>query len=129
MTRVDNVRLSAIQFLVVAILSIFPTFFIDLKSSVSELHTIVDVYSHGTPWIPLLYAAILSSGVAFTLQIIAQNKLKPTVASLLMSLESVFAVLSGWVYLGERLSLQEGIGCILMFAAVILSQIEWKPQK
>ena len=128
-TRVDNVRLSAIQFLVVAILSIFPTFFIDLKSSVSELHTIVNVYSHGTPWIPLLYAAILSSGVAFTLQIIAQNKLKPTVASLLMSLESVFAVLSGWVYLGERLSLQEGIGCILMFAAVILSQIEWKPQK
>lgn len=121
-TQVDSVRLSAIQFLVVATLSIFPMFFIDLKGSFAGFNTIAEVYSHFKPWIPLLYAAILSSGVAFTLQIIAQNKIKPTIASLLMSLESVFSVISGWVMLNERFTLQEGIGCILMFTAVILAQ-------
>lgn len=121
--HVDNVRLSAIQFLVVAILSIVPAFLIDMKASSSEVVKAILVYSRPEPWIPLLYAAILSSGVAFTLQIIAQNKIKPTVASLLMSLESVFAVISGWIVLGERLTFQEAIGCILMFGAVILAQI------
>ena len=117
----DNVRLSAIQFLVVATLSIFPMFFVDLKGSFG---TIIEVYSHFGPWIPLLYAAILSSCVAFTLQIIAQNKIRPTLASLLMSLESVFSVISGWAVLGERFTLQEGIGCVLMFTAVILAQVK-----
>ena len=105
----DNVRLSAIQFLVVATLSIFPMFFVDLKGNFAGFGTVIDVYSHFKPWIPLLYAAILSSGVAFTLQIVAQNKLRPTIASLLMSLESVFSVISGWVMLGERFTLQEVI--------------------
>lgn len=124
-THVDNIRLSAIQFLVVATLSIFPMFFVDLKGSFAGFGNIADVYSHFKPWIPLLYAAILSSCVAFTLQIIAQNKIRPTLASLLMSLESVFSVISGWAVLGERFTLQEGIGCILMFTAVILAQIDF----
>ena len=119
----DNVRLSAIQFLVVATLSIFPMFFVDLKGSFAGFGTIIEVYSHFGPWIPLLYAAILSSCVAFTLQIIAQNKIRPTLASLLMSLESVFSVISGWAVLGERFTLQEEIGCVLMFTAVILAQV------
>ena len=126
-TQVDNIRLSAIQFLVVATLSIFPMFFVDLKGSFAGFGNIADVYSHFKPWIPLLYAAILSSGVAFTLQIIAQNKIKPTIASLLMSLESVFSVISGWVMLNERFTLQEGIGCVLMFTAVILAQCSEQP--
>ena len=125
-THVDNVRLSAIQFLVVATLSIFPMFFVDLKGSFAGFSNVIEVYSHFKPWIPLLYAAILSSSVAFTLQIIAQNKIRPTLASLLMSLESVFSVISGWAVLGERFTLQEGIGCILMFTAVILAQIDFK---
>jgi drug/metabolite transporter (DMT)-like permease len=124
----DNVRLSAIQFLVVASLSIFPMFFVDLKGNFAGFGTVIDVYSHFKPWIPLLYAAILSSGVAFTLQIVAQNKLRPTIASLLMSLESVFSVISGWVMLGERFTLQEGIGCVLMFTAVILAQVKIRRQ-
>ena len=123
-THVDNVRLSAIQFLVVATLSIFPMFFVDLKGSFASFNNVIEVYSHFKPWIPLLYAAILSSSVAFTLQIIAQNKIRPTLASLLMSLESVFSVISGWAVLGERFTLQEGIGCVLMFTAVILAQID-----
>lgn len=124
--HLDNVRLSAIQFLVVATLSIFPMFFVDLKGCVAGFATIAEVYSSFKPWIPLLYAAILSSCVAFTLQIIAQNKIRPTLASLLMSLESVFSVISGWAVLGERFTIQEGIGCVLMFTAVILAQIDFE---
>lgn len=120
----DNVRLSAIQFLVVAVLSTVPMFFIDMEASLSGMQKALEVYSRPMPWLPLLYAAILSSGVAFTLQIVAQNKIRPTVASLLMSLESVFAVISGWAVLGERFTLQEVLGCALMFSAVVLAQVK-----
>lgn len=74
-------------------------------------------------WGPLLYAGILSSGIAFTLQMAGQKHVEASTASLLMSLESVFAVLSGWVVLGDVLSLWESIGCILIFIAILLSQI------
>lgn len=77
-------------------------------------------------WLPLAYAGFLSMGAAYTLQIIGQKSLEPATASLIMSLESVFAVLSGWLILGEKLTLWEGVGCILVFAAVILSQIPAK---
>ena len=120
---VDNIRLSCLQFFVVGCLSAIPMFFVDLRTSVDGFREAVQVYSHANAWFQLLYAAILSSGVAFTLQIIAQNKIRPTVASLLMSLESVFAVLSGWIVLGERLSPKEAVGCMLIFGAVILAQI------
>ena len=73
--------------------------------------------------IPLLYTGILSSAVGYTLQIFGQRDVNPTLASLLMCLESVFAVLTGALILGERMSLREGIGCVLMFSAVILAQI------
>lgn len=122
-TEVDNVRLSAIQCLVTCVMSAFPMFFVDMKMSAAGFTKAVEIYSHGAAWIPLLYAAVLSSGVAFTLQIVAQNKIKPTVASLLMSLESVFAVLAGWAVLGERLSTQEALGCVIMGVAVVLAQI------
>ena len=122
--HVDNVRLSAIQFFTVALLSTIPAFFIDMSASFSGIQKALAVYGEPAPWIPLLYAAILSSGVAFTLQIIAQNKISPTVASLLMSLESVFAVISGWIILGEHLTIREAVGCTLMFTAVILAQLK-----
>ena len=77
-------------------------------------------------WLPIAYAGILSSGVAYTLQIITQKHLNPTVASLLMSLESVFAALTGWLVLHERLSARELLGCVLVFAAIILSQLPEK---
>lgn len=118
---VDNVRLSAIQCLVACVLSAAPMFLVDMECSAAGMVRAVEIYSHGSAWIPLLYAAVLSSGVAFTLQIVAQNKIKPTIASLLMSLESVFAVLGGWAVLGEQLTLREGLGCIIMMVAVILS--------
>ena len=77
-------------------------------------------------WIPLVYAGVFSLGIAFSLQIIGQKHLEPTPASLIMSLESVFAVLFGWLLLNERMTRYEITGCILVFAAVILSQIPIK---
>ncbi len=74
-------------------------------------------------WLPICYAGVLSSGVAYTLQVVCQKNTEPTVASLLMSLESVFAVLSGAAVLGEIPTLRETVGCIIMFAAIILAQI------
>ena len=77
-------------------------------------------------WIPLVYAGIFSLGIAFSLQIIGQKHLEPTPAALIMSLESVFAVLFGWLLLHERLSTPELCGCAMVFIAVILSQIPEK---
>jgi len=80
-------------------------------------------------WIPIVYAGVLSCCVAYTLQIIAQKDTTPAVASLLMSLESVFAVLGQWVVLGELLTGRELFGCALMFIGIILSQLpERKPK-
>lgn len=74
-------------------------------------------------WVPLLYTGILSCGVAYTLQVLGQKRTPPTVASLLMSLESVFAVLAGALVLGQFPTLRETAGCCLMFAAVLLAQL------
>lgn len=80
-------------------------------------------------WLPLSYAGFLSMGAAYSLQIIGQKHLEPSTASLIMSLESVFAVLFGWLLLHETMTVWEGIGCILVFAAVILSQVNTKSKK
>jgi len=74
-------------------------------------------------WLPLVYTGVLSSGVAFTLQAAGQKRTDPTLASMLMSLESVFAVLGGFVILGDKLTIREIIGCVLMFAAILAPQL------
>ena len=111
--KVNCIALSMMQFFVTAILS-------GICMLMNELPTLNDIFS---AIIPLLYAGVLSSGIAYTFQIIGQKHLAPTVASLIMSLESVFATLAGWFVLKEILSTQELAGCGLMFAAVILTQI------
>ena len=75
---------------------------------------------------PILYAGVMSSGVAYTVQIIGQKGMNPAVASLILSLESSISVLSGWVLLGQTLTAREGIGSVLMFVAIILAQIPTK---
>ena len=80
-------------------------------------------------WSTLLYAGALSCGIGYTLQIIGQKNTRPAVASLLMSLESVFAVLAGAVLLREIPTLREGLGCGLMFAAIILAQLPQRKQE
>ena len=77
---------------------------------------------HGA-WLPILYAGLFSSAIGYTLQIVAQKSVPPTVASLVMSLESVFSVLAGWLILHQSLSLKELIGCGLVFCAIILAQL------
>lgn len=77
-------------------------------------------------WFPLCWAGIMSMGIAYTLQIVGQKSIEPTTASLLMSFESVFAAISGALLLSERFTLTEGIGCVLVFGAIILSQIPTK---
>ena len=72
---------------------------------------------------------MLSMGLAYSLQIVGQKALEPTTASLIMSLESVFAVLGGWWLLGERMASHEMIGCTLVFAAVVISQLPEKRKR
>ncbi len=111
--KTDCVRLSCIQFLINGIISSVFMFIFEKP----DLNFIIAAR------VPILYSGLLSSGIAFTFQIIAQRYTKPVVASLLMSLESVFAVLAGWLVLKEVLSMRELFGCILIFAAVILAQL------
>ena len=114
--KVDGVKMSAIQFLTAAIISAVPTLLWEQPVSTEILQA----------WQPVLYAGIMSCGVAYTLQIIAQKNADPTVASLLLSLESVFSVLAGWVILHQSLSIRELFGCVLMFGAIILAQLPEK---
>lgn len=79
--------------------------------------------------VPILYAGIMSCGVAYTLQIVGQKNMDPTVASLILSLESVFSALAGWLLLGQSLSARELFGCALVFAAVLLAQMPQKSEK
>ena len=82
-----------------------------------------------TAWQPILYAGILSCGVAYTLQVVAQTSLNPVIASLIMSLESVISAIAGWLVLGQHLSGREIAGCVVMFAAIILAQFPSKTAK
>ncbi len=117
--KVDGVRMSCIQFFVCGLLSGIAMVFTEQF----EFHAVL------TAWMPLLYAGVMSCGVAYTLQIVGQKGMDPTVASLILSLESVVSVLSGWLLLNQKLSLRELAGCILMFVAIILAQIPKKPKK
>lgn len=123
---VDGVRMSCIQFLVCGILSAFPMIFVDMGLSAQEFSEWVHALSDPYAWIPILYAGVMSCGIAYTLQIIGQRGMNPTVASLLMSLESVFSVLAGWILLNQALSIREIFGCVLIFGAVVLAQLQFK---
>lgn len=111
--KCDGVRLSCIQFFVCGFLSMITAFIFEAPSFGAIL----------SGWLPILYAGVLSCGVAYTLQIIGQKNMDPTVASLILSLESVFSVLAGWVILNQTLSVRELLGCALMFLAIILAQL------
>ena len=115
----DVLKLNCIQSLMVVLLSIPCA----LLTETIELNLILSC------WLPLGYAGILSMGVAYTLQIVGQQRVAPTAAALLMSLESVFAALFGWLLLHETMTGTELVGCGLMFSAVILSQMPERKQQ
>lgn len=110
---VDGVRLSCIQFFTCGILSGIPMLIFEDVS----LRNIADCS------VPLLYAGIMSCGVGYTLQIIGQKNINPTVASMVFSLEAVFSLLAGWLILGQNMSEREIAGCVIMFAAIVLAQL------
>ena len=114
--KADGVKLSCIQFLTCGILSAIPALILEHPQVPSIL----------AAWQPILYAGVMSCGVAYTLQIIGQKNMNPTVASLILSMESCISVLAGWIILGQQLSAKEILGCVIMFAAIILAQL---PQK
>ena len=112
--KVDGVVLSCLQFCVCGLISLPVILFLE-KPEFSHI------------WearLPILYAGVLSCGVAYTLQIIGQKDVNPTIASLILSLESVVSVLAGWVILGQSLSGREIAGCAVMFAAILLANAD-----
>ena len=123
--KVDGIKLSCIQFFVAGILSIILMFPLDpaLGFDLPSFSTLID------SWLPVLYAGVLSCGVAYTLQIVAQADTDPTIASMILCLESVFAVIAGMIILGESMSLREIAGCLIMFAAIVVSQLPAKEER
>ena len=111
--KMDPVMMSMVEFLVVAVISTILMF-------IFEAPTIPSILEAG---FPIFYAGALSSGIAYTLQILGQRDTSPETAPLIMSLESVFAALFGWLILGEVMSIKELFGCALVFISVILSQL------
>lgn len=112
--RTDCVKMSCLQFATAAVLCM----------CVAVITEPIDVEMIVQCAVPLLYAGVLSGAVGYTLQIVAQKDTDPTVASLLMSLESVFAVLAGWLLLGDMLTAREALGCALMMVGIVLAQLK-----
>lgn len=121
--KVDGVRLSCIQFFIAGILCMILMFPLDpvLGYDIPSLSQLLDA------WIPIVYAGALSCGAGYTMQIVAQADTNPAVASMILCLESVFAVIAGMLILGESLSLREAAGCIIMFAAILAAQLPARP--
>lgn len=111
--QVDGVRLSLLQFFVVAVESSIAALLLETPS----------IAQFGENLLPIAYCGIFSSGVAYTLQIIGQKDLHPAIASLIMCMESVFSALGGWLILHQSLSARESMGCALIFVAVVLAQL------
>ena len=110
---ISGVQLSFMQFFVAAIISIIAMFIFE-KPVLADIKTAAP---------SLLYSGIMSCGIAYTLQIVGQKHASPVVASLLMCLESVFAVIAAAIILHEGMSAREAVGCVIMFSAIILSQV------
>lgn len=121
--QVDGVRMSCIQFFVCGILSLIPMLFSEMRAGADVW--LANLTDPGA-WLAILYAGVLSCGVGYTLQIIGQNGMNPTMASMLLSLESVFSVLAGWIILKQSLGAKELLGCGLIFIAIILAQLPEK---
>lgn len=117
--KTDGIKLSCLQFLIAGLLSVpFMLIFETIDWS--------NIYDCR---LPILYTAVMSCGIAYTLQIIGQKDVEPAVASLILSLESVFAVITGIIVLHEQVSSRELLGCVIMFAAIVLAQFPAKTKE
>lgn len=116
--KADGIKLSCLQFLTAGLISVPCMFLLETINWSSIL----------SAWQPILYSAVMSCGVAYTMQIIAQKDTEPTVASLILSLESVFALIAGIILLHEQVAAREVWGCVIMFAAILLAQFPSKSE-
>ncbi|MCR5481384.1 MAG: DMT family transporter [Clostridia bacterium] len=118
--KTDGVKLSCIQFIVSGILSLIFMPLVDpaLGFGITSVDALLDC------WMPIAYAGVLSSGVGYTLQIVAQKNTDPTVASMILCLESVFALIAGMIILREMMSLREIAGCVIMFIAIVVANLQ-----
>lgn len=114
--KTDGIKLSCLQFFLAGLFSV----------PCMAIFETVDWANVLICWFPILYTGVMSCGVAYTLQVIGQKDVEPAVASLILSLESVFAVIAGIILLHEQVSGREVLGCIIMFAAIILAQLPEK---
>ena len=117
--KVNGVIISSTQFYTAAVISAF--FVYPMDGVVYDMMPAMDLIIKAAP--SILYSGIMSCGVAYTLQIIGQKDVNPTVASLIMSLESVVSAISGFLILGQKMSVDEIIGCVIMFVAIILAEL------
>lgn len=111
--RAEGVKMSCLQFLTAAVLTVVPMLLFEEPNLTGIRAGLV----------PLLYAGIMSSGVAYSLQIVGQDGVNPAVAALILSLESCFAVVGGWLILGDAMNGRELLGCLIMFGAIVLTQL------
>ena len=118
---VDGVRMAAVQFFVCGILSAGPMLVLE-SGNWGGAGGSLSAFMSREAIISILYAGVFSCGVAYTLQIVGQKNVPPTLASLMMSFESVFCVLGGWLLLNEHLTVRQLIGCVIVFAAILLAQ-------
>lgn len=114
--KADGVLISCVQFYTAGVLALGPALILEKP----EMSAIL------AAWAPILYAGVMSCGVGYTLQVVAQKDTDPVIASLILSLESVFSLIAGWVLLGQKLSAKELFGCGLVFCAILLAQLPVK---
>lgn len=112
--KVDVLKLAGIQFITCSVLSLLTALFIEN----------IRVVTLSQAAIPILYGGICSVGIAYTLQIVGQKHAQPSHAAIILSMETVFAALGGWLILNEKLSFQESLGCVIMFIGMLLSQLQ-----
>ena len=110
-------KLSCVQFAVAAVVSLAVALIAE-KPSLAEISGC---------WVPIVYAGVMSGGIGYTLQIVCQKDTDPTVASLILCLESVFAVLGGWLILGDKMTAREYAGCGMMLIGILL--VQWPEKK
>jgi len=120
----DGVRMAALQFLFCGALSLAAAAVFDYGCSSGRLAEQMHSIFSTDAWFCILYAGAVSSGIGYTLQMVGQRNVNPAVASLLMSMESVFSVLFGWLLLSERMNSRELAGCAIIFAAVVFAQMD-----
>ena len=118
--KIDGIKLSCIQFLFSGLLGMICMVIFESPVSMSNIMT---------AWFPILYAGVISCGIAYTFQVLGQKEADPAIAALILCLESVFGVLAGAVILHETMTMREILGCVIMFAAVVISNLPEKKKQ